>query len=130
MRGRWRLLFWISLAALIGIAWLAQRFGASLWQLLNFQLLGMILGSAVAFLAMVSASRARWFAWIVLVCWSPMAVDLVRLLEHTVDFAREEDMPAVLFLIGGMLTPIVALWIALAPMPAPPSEPIPRAEAR
>ena len=90
----------------------------------------MILGSAVAFLAMVSASRERWFAWIVLVCWLPMAVDLVRLLEQALDFAREEDVPAVLYLIGGILTPIVALWIALTPMPTPPSEPIPRAEAR
>jgi hypothetical protein len=34
MRARWRFLFWISLAALIGVAWLAQRWGAPLSRLM------------------------------------------------------------------------------------------------
>jgi uncharacterized protein (DUF983 family) len=90
----------------------------------------MLVGSIVAFVAMITASRSRWFAWGVLVCWSPMAIDLLDVVNHLPAFAREEDAPAVLFLIGGLLTPVVALWIALAPMPAPPTEPIARAELR
>jgi hypothetical protein len=131
MRARWRFLFWISLAALIGVAWIAQRWGAPLSRLmLHMQPAGMLIGSIVAFVAMITASRSRWFAWGVLVCWSPMAVDLLNLLGHMPEFAREEDVPAVLFLIGGLLTPIIALWIALAPLPALPAEPIARAELR
>ena|SRR5450432_3839411 len=127
MRARWRLLFWISLTSLIGVAWLAERFGASLWQWMSMQLAGTLIGTAAAFVAMVINSRSRWFAWVALVCWLPMAYDLGGVFGHIVDFAHNEDVPAVLFVVGGLLTPIVALWIGLTPVPAVREEPIARA---
>ena len=130
MRARWRLLFWISLASLIGVAWLAQRWGASLWQLMSMQLVGMTIGSTAAFVAMIKSSTSRWYAWVALVCWLPMAYDLMTVVVHAIDFTHNEDVPAVLFVVGGLLTPIVALWIGLSPMPAVADEPIARAKLR
>jgi hypothetical protein len=130
MRARWRLLFWIALASLIGVAWLAERWGASLWQLMSMQLAGMTIGAIAAFVAMVTGARSRWFAWVALVCWLPMAYDLGGVFGHIVDFAHAEDVPAVMFLLGGLLTPIVALWIALTSAPEENDEPIARAKVR
>jgi hypothetical protein len=59
-----------------------------------------------------------------------MAYDLMTVVVHAIDFTHNEDVPAVLFVVGGLLTPIVALWIGLSPVPAVPEEPIARAELR
>jgi len=131
MRARWRLLFWISLGALIGLAWVAQTFHAPLWGFVNVPFLGMVAAAAVAFYAMVTATAEKWPALVVLVCAVPMALDLFRALSAWAYFIGTVGIPAALFLAGSSGTIGVAVYILVVP-PAkpPPEEPIARAQVR
>jgi len=131
MRARWRLLFWVSLASLIGLSWVAQAFGASTLGLLSFPVLCMILGSIVAFVAMVTSYEQKWPALLVLVCWIPHAVDTVRALGVLTFFIARAGVGSILFFGGGAATLAVAMWILITEPPKPRTpDPIARAELR
>ena len=131
MRARWRLLFWVSLASLIGLSWVAQAFGASLLGLMTLPVLGMIAGCTTAFVAMIHATDQRWPAWVVLVCWLPQGTDLVQALGFLPLFMERAGAGAVLFFAGAAATLFTAVWIGLAPVrPPPKDDPIARAELR
>lgn len=131
MRARWRLLFWVSLASLIGLSWVAQVFGASLLGLMTLPVLGMIAGCTTAFVAMVHATDQRWPAWVVLVCWLPQGVDLLHAFDFISLFVERAGAGAVLFFAGAAATLVTAVWIGLARVPPPPkADPIARAELR
>jgi hypothetical protein len=131
MRARWRLLFWVSLASLIGLSWVASAFGASTLGLLSFPVLCMIAGSIVAFVAMVASYDQRWPAWLVLACWIPHAMDTLRAFGFLRFFIERAGVGSVLFFGGGAATLAVALWIGLSePVKPPEPDPIARAELR
>ncbi|MEO8553085.1 MAG: hypothetical protein ABI678_24095, partial [Kofleriaceae bacterium] len=100
MRARWRLLFWVSLASLIGLSWVAQAFGASLLGLMTFPVLGMIAGCTTAFVAMLHATDQRWPAWVVLVCWLTQGTDLLRAFGFLPEFVERAGPGAILFFAG------------------------------
>ena len=131
MRARWRLLFWIALGALVGLSWVAQRMGAPMLGMVNVPFLGMVVAAIVAFSAMITGVREKWPAAVVLACWIPMALDIVRALRVLEYFFHDVGLPAVLFIGGGAATCAVATWILVTPIPAPPpDDPIARAELR
>lgn len=131
MRARWRLLFWVSLVSLIGLAWVAQVFGASLLGLMTLPVMGMIAACTTSFVAMIRESRDTWPAWVVLVCSLPQAIDLIRALGFLPLFFERAGLGAVLFFAGAGATFAIALWIALAAVPPPPQDDrIARAELR
>jgi hypothetical protein len=131
MRARWRLLFWIVLGSLIGLSWVAQRMGAPMWGLVNVPFIGMVVAAVVAFFAMVTTAEDRWPAAVVLACWIPTALDLLRATIILPYFIREVGAPAALFLGGSVATFVQALYILFARPPEPPREdPIARAELR
>ena len=131
MRARWRLLFWISLLALIALSWTAQRLGVPTLGLVTVPFIGMVAAAVIAFAAMVTSAADRRAAGAVLVCALPMALDLVRALWTLGYFWRQVGFPAVLFVAGSVATIAMAAYILIAPAPKPPpDEPIARADAR
>ncbi len=114
MRARWRLLFWASLTALVGLSWVAQRYGAHLLGLLTLPVIGMMIGTIVAFVAMLGSSQGRGLAWLVLACWLPAGADLVRTFGWIGTFVAADGIAAVLLIAGSVATPGIGLWIALA----------------
>jgi len=129
MRARWRVLFWVSLASLIGLSWVAQAFGASMLGFLSFPVICMIAGSIVAFVAMIKNYESTWPAWLVLTCWLPQGMDTVRAFGFLSFFIQRAGAGSILFFGGSALTFAIALWIAVAAPPKPPvPEPIARAE--
>lgn len=131
MRARWRLLFWISLGSLIGLSWVAQRIGVSMWGIMTVPFLGMVFGAIVAFVAMVRNLAPKWPAVAVLVCSIPMDLDLLRAVWALPYFVNEVGFPAALFLAGAFGTIVVASFILIADPPRPPPEdPIARAQVR
>lgn len=131
MRARWRLLFWIVLGSLIGLSWVAQRMGAPMMGLVNVPFIGMVVAAIVAFGAMVTNTSDRWPAGVVIACWIPMALDMLRAAIVLPYFVHDVGAPAALFLGGAAATFAQALYILLAPPPKPPPEdPIARAELR
>jgi len=114
VRARWRLLFWASLTALVGLSWVAQRYGAHLLGLLTWPVIGMIIGTIVAFVAMLGSSQHRGPAWLVLACWLPAGADLVRALGWIGTFVASDGIAAVLLIAGSVATLGIGLWIALA----------------
>jgi hypothetical protein len=131
MRARWRLLFWVSLASLIGLSWVAQAFGATTLGLMSFPVLCMIAGSIVAFGAMVTSYDQKWPALLVLVCCIPTVTDTVRAFGVLRFFVERAGVGSILFFGGGAATLAVALWILIAEPPKPRTpDPIARAELR
>lgn len=131
MRARWRLLFWVSLASLIGLSWVAQAFGASMLGFMSFPVLCMIGGCAVAFGAMIRTHDSTWPAWLVLACWLPQGMDTVRAFGFLSFFIQRAGLGSILFFGGSALTFGIALWIAVTPPPEPPApDAIARAELR
>ncbi|CAN5171758.1 hypothetical protein BH11MYX1_BH11MYX1_18520 [soil metagenome] len=124
MRARWRLLFWASLIALVGLSWVAQRYGAHLLGLLTLPVVGMIVGMIVAFVAMVRSSEARGPAWIVLACWIPAGADLIRALGWLGKLVEADGIAAVLLIAGTVATFGLGLWIAVAAPVAAKRDPI------
>ncbi len=114
MRARWRLLFWASLTALVGLSWVAQRYGAHLLGLLTMPVIGMLVGTLVAFVAMVRSSQSRGPAWLALACWLPAGADLVRALSWIGAFVAADGIAALLLIAGTVSTLGIGLWIALA----------------
>ena len=129
MKRRWSVLFWCSLAALIGVSWLAARFGMSLTSMMSIGLIGMICACAIAFFAMVRAIPAKWPAALVLVGAAPATIDMGRLLPHMTLIVRYFGGAGVLLVTGTLATTLSALVI-LAAKPPPPPEPPPVAPAR
>ena len=117
MRARWRLLFWAALTALVGVSWVAQRYGAQRLGLATPAVIGMLVALVVAFVAMVTSARGRGPAWVVLACWLPAGADLVRALGWLGAFFAADGVAAVVLLVGCAATLGVGLWIALTPPP-------------
>ncbi len=115
MRARWRLLFWASLIALVGLSWVAQRYGAPLFGFFRVPVLGMVAGMIVAFVAMVRSSQNRALAWVVLGCWLPAGADFIRVLGWLGTFFANDGIAAVILVVGTFATFGIGLWIALAP---------------
>jgi hypothetical protein len=130
MRGRWTLLFYMAIATLVGVAWLARVFGASLASWINLQLAGMIAASIVAFVAMIRNIRERWPAAIALVCAAPMGEMLARAVLDLPWLITYLGLPGVLLIGGSAATIGVAIFILIAKVPPKPSDPIPRAKQR
>jgi uncharacterized membrane protein len=127
MRTRWRILFGCALVALIGFAWLAQRFGSSWSSWLNGQLAGLIVTCVIGFLGAATQTRKRWPAAVALVCAAPMAwavlvpgISLNDLLEYL-------GAPGALMIGGSAATIAVALYVLVATPPPIPVERIPSA---
>lgn len=115
VRARWRLLFWAALIALVGVSWVAQRYGGHHLGLATPPVIGMLVAVVVAFLAMVTDARGRGPAWVVLACWLPAGADLVRALGWIGAFLAADGAAAVMMVVGSLATLGVGLWIALAP---------------
>ena len=129
MRTRWRLLFWCSLGALIGVAWLAQSFQMSLWSWMNLQLIGLIAASGFAFGAMVKDTRVRWPAAAALVGAAPMGQDLYHAFFVLPDFVRIAGVPGLVMIAGSAGTIGVAIYILAVRPPPLPDERIPHARS-
>jgi hypothetical protein len=127
MRGRWTLLFYMAIAALVGVAWLARSFGGSLTSWINLQMLGMIAASVIAFVAMIRNVRERWPAAVALICAAPMAEMLSRALLDVPWLIGYLGLPGILMIGGSVATIAVAIYILIAKVPPKPSEPIPTA---
>jgi hypothetical protein len=130
VRGRWTLLFYMAVATLVGVAWLARRFDSSLASWINIQMLGMIAASGIAFVAMIRNIRERWPAAVALICAAPMAEMLSRALLDVPWLIQYLGLPGVLMIGGSVATIGVALFILIAKVPPKPSDPIPRAKQR
>lgn len=129
MRTRWRLLFWCSLGALIGVAWLAKDFHMSLRSWANLQLIGMIAACGFAFGAMVKDTRERWPAAAALVCAAPMGQQWYRVFFVLPDVLRFLGLPGLMMIAGSVGTLGVALYILAVRPPPAPEDPIPRARS-
>lgn len=129
MKLRWTVLFYSTLAALIGMSWIAHTLDISLFSLMTASLLGMLAACVVAFFAMVKNIPEKWPAAIVLVCASPMALDVLKWIGNLAVFVRYVG-PSILLVAGGAIgTAVVSISILALKPPAPPREP-PVAPAR
>lgn len=129
MKVRWTILFYSTLAALIGVSWLAHNFHISLISLVSASILGMLVGCGVAFYAMVKNVPEKWPAAIVLVCASPMALDTLQWIDDMPLLFRLVGFSIVLMGLGAVATAATAVAILALKPPAPPREP-PVAPAR
>jgi hypothetical protein len=114
-RARWRLLFGAALMGLVGVSWVAQRYGARHLGLATLPVIGMLVAVVVAFAAMVASARSRGLAWVVLACWVPAGADVVRALGWIGAFLAADGVAAVVLIVGAVATLGTGLWIALAP---------------
>ena len=129
MKLRWTLLFYSTLAALIGMSWIAHTLDISLLSLMTMSLLGMLLGCVTAFLAMIRNIQDKAPAAVVLICAGPMALDVLKWIGDLAVFVRYVG-PSILLVAGGAIgTAVVACSILVMKPPTPPREP-PVAPAR
>src|SRR5262245_5273367 len=117
MRSRWRLLFWISLLALVGLSWTAQRLGISMLGIWTVPFLGMVLAAVIAFVAMIRVAPDAWPAAAVLAAAAPMGFDLYHALAHLGSFIDEVGFPAAVFIGGAFATIAMAVFILVTPNP-------------
>ena len=120
-------MFGCALGALIGFAWLAQRFDSSWSRWLNVQLAGMIIACGIAFLAAATQTRQRWPAAIALGCALPMAWAVLARGISVHDLVEYLGAPGALMIGGSAATVAAALYVLCAPPPAIPVDRIPPA---
>jgi hypothetical protein len=118
-----------SLAALIGNAWLAERFDSSWVSWLNIQILGMIAAAGLAFGAVVTDTRKRWPAAAALVCLAPMGQALSGVVVMLPSILRFTGMAGLLTIGGSVGAICVAIYILVTAPPPVPTDPIPRARS-
>ncbi len=129
MKPRWTILFWCTLASLVGTSWMASRFGVSMSVFLNVQWGGLLAAAVVAFVAMIRVSEAKWPAALILLLVAPIGLEVLRALPDlgvVIDFI---GVPGVVMLVGVIATAVAAVWILVAAVPSPPPPP-PVPEAR
>jgi hypothetical protein len=129
MKLRWTILFYSTLAALAGVSWIAHSLDIGLRSLMTASLVGMIAACGVAFFAMIRAVPDKWPAAIVLVCASPMALDVVQWIDDLGVMFRFLGPSIVLMTAGAVATAVASVAILVAKPPAPPRQP-PVAPAR
>jgi hypothetical protein len=129
MKRRWTILFYLALAMLIGMSWLASKFGMGMMQLMNVGLAGAIAAAIVAFVAMVNNIDSKWPAVVVVICSLPFAADAVRLLPDIVLVVEYFGPSALVVVFGNLATIAFGLAVLIARRP-PPQEPPPVAPAR
>jgi len=128
VKPRWTTLFYCALSALVGVAWLAQKFEMSLLSWLNVQLVGMIGASIVAFFAMIRNVDQKWPAAVALVCAAPMGIATLQFLPNLGGLLQFIGGAGLLFIGGAIAT--IAVAIGILAMPAPPRREDPLARAR
>lgn len=129
MKLRWTILFYSTLAALIGMSWIAHSLNISLLSLITMSLLGMLLGCGVAFFAMIRDVHDKWPAAIILICAGPMALDVLKWIGDLAVFVRYVG-PSILLVAGGAVgTAVASVSILVLKPPTPPRQP-PVAPAR
>ena len=123
MKRRWTILFYCSLASLVGISWVARSFNLPLGSLLNFALVGMIAATAMAFFAMIRNIHDKWPAAVVLICAGPMVLDAMQVLGDLLFIIRAFGGSVVLVVVGAVATAATSTWILMAQPPRPAPEP-------
>ncbi|HSD87973.1 MAG TPA: hypothetical protein VLB44_10685 [Kofleriaceae bacterium] len=129
MKRRWSVLFWSSLASLIGLSWLASSFGIGLSTLISGALVGMVIATALAFIAMVKDLDRKWPAAVALICAGPMAIEVLKAVPDVAMIIRFLGAPFALIMLGTIATVASAVAILTMAPPKPP-EPPPVAPAR
>jgi hypothetical protein len=113
-------LFGCALIALVGVAWFAQRLGAS-WSIwINVQVIGLIATCGIGFLGAATQTRKRWPAALALVCTAPGAQALLASATSLPSLIRYGGVPAALMIGGSSATIIVAAYLLVSvPRPIP-----------
>lgn len=124
MKRRYTVLFALSLVAMVGWSWHASRGGASVWNMLDTGLVGLIMVVAVAGLATITGTNKRSpLFWILL--GSALGAGHVPSeygfnLNDQFQFTRDVDysVASLLILGGSIATFLAAFVIVLMPPPA------------
>lgn len=117
MKTRWHFLAGSSLAALVGTAWLADRFGMPLLSWVSVWLVGLCGSATIATWAAVIDLRARWPAAIALICAAPAGQLLMRELPDAGGILRQLGAPFLMVFLGILGTIGGALAILLGKVP-------------
>ena len=126
MKGRYGVVFWTSLACLIGLSWLASRFRMSTWSFAGVHVLMM---SAVCVLAFVGArrdARTRAPAIIAFVVSLPTLLQCLYIAPDLVPFTRHFGLPFVAMFAGSVAASSAALVVAVM-RPRADTRPVPSA---
>ena len=129
MKHRWGALFGAALCSLIGISWLAARWGLgpSIWA--HVQMIGMVVACGIAFVALRRDARDRRYAAAVLVAAGPMGWDIVKFLKDFVSLFEYFGLPGIMWFCGALVTIALAIWNLVVPIPPRPTDD-PLAKAR
>ena len=123
MKLRWTLLFYSTLAALIGVSWIAHNLTINLFSMMTVSVIGMLAGCGVAFYAMTKNVPEKWPAAIVLVCASPMALDVFQWIGDVAVLIRFMGLPILVMALGAIATATASTAILVMKPPTPPREP-------
>lgn len=121
------MLFWSSLATLIGVAWLTKKLGLGYSFWVNVGFVGMILATICAFYAMIREERAKWPAAAVLILAAPLGIDMIKALPHLFDLIRFIGASGALMILGTIATLASAIAILVMQPPPIPHDPVARA---
>lgn len=124
MKPRWTVLFYSSLATLIGVAWLTRSFGLGYSFWLNVGLVGMILATGCAFYALIRGVRQKWPAAAVLILAAPMGIDMMKSLRYVPEMIRWVGLSPVLMVLGTLSTLVTAIAILAMKTPPIPHDPV------
>ena len=123
MKRRWTVLFYATLASLVGISWLAKSLGISLGSFMGFSLLGMIAACVMAGVALMKNIPEKWPAAVVLACAAPMVMDTVGSIDNLTFILRYFGASFGLMVAGALATAAASIYILAAPLPRPPPGP-------
>lgn len=127
MKRRWGWLFATALLTMVGAMWMGQRTGTGLY--IGSETIGMIIATAIAFVAFVRASRSKLFAVGVLLCSMPALFAILYILGELGEVFASRGAAGLLTIASAVATPIVAVSILVRPLPPPPADdPIARAK--